>query len=240
MDKAVKVAVLDAVERKYWADDAGRTDSQKFIDLLSPLNPAAEFEVYYVTENRFPSSLEHFDAVLLTGSPASVHDGFDWIEKTADIIRQADRQDKAVVASCFGHQLVAKTYGGEVGYNENGWMIGNYKLTISRHYDWMASKISETGIFHFNQERVTALPQAAVSFASSNEYPDIAYTLGNNILSMQGHPEQPLSSMNNFLKSMERQLDQKTLSRARSQIDNGEPDSQLWGEWMMRFMTRKK
>ena len=238
MDKPIKAAVLDAVERKYWADDEGRTDSQKFIDLLSPLNPAAEFEVFYVTENQFPLSLEHYDSVLLTGSPASVHDDFDWIARTSDLIRHADRQNIPVVASCFGHQLVAKTFGGEVGYNENGWMIGNYKLTISRHYEWMPAKILETGIFHFNQERVTALPQAAVSFASSDEYPDIAYTLGNNILSMQGHPEQPLSSMNNFLNAMQHELDQDTLSRARSQIDNGEPDSQLWGEWMMRFFCR--
>jgi GMP synthase-like glutamine amidotransferase len=104
----------------------------------------------------------------------------------------------------------------------------------------MPAKISETGIFHFNQERVTALPQAAVSFATSDEYPDFAYTLGNNILSIQGHPEQPLSSMNNFLNAMQHELDQDTLSRARSQIDNGEPDSQLWGEWMMRFMIRQK
>lgn len=238
MNQSVKVAVLDSVERKYWAIDEGRTDSQKFIDLLSPLNPAAEFEVFYVTENQFPHSLEHYGAVLLTGSPASVHDDFDWIGKLSALIRRFDGLNKPLVASCFGHQLVAKTYGGKVGYNENGWMIGNYKLTISRHYEWMTSKISQTGIFHFNQERVTTLPQAAVSFASSYEYPDVAYTLGNNILSMQGHPEQPLSSMNNFLKSMEHELDEQTLSKARRQIDDGEPDSQLWGEWMMRFICR--
>ena len=240
MDKAVKVAVLDAVERKYWASDEGRTDSQKFIDLLSPLNPAAEFDVFYVTENQFPDSLKRYDCVLLTGSPASVHDDFGWIEKISALIRHADQQNKPVVASCFGHQLVAKTYGGEVGFNENGWMIGNYKLTISRHYDWMSSKRLETGLFHFNQERVTALPEAAISFASTDEYADFAYTLGNNILSIQGHPEQPLSSMNNFLTSMEHELDRQTLLRARTQIDDGEPDSQLWGEWMMRFMTGKK
>lgn len=238
MNKPIKVAVLDAVERKYWADDEGRTDSQKFIDLLSPFNPAAEFEVFYVTENQFPVSLEHYDAVLLTGSPASVHDDFDWIAKTSGLIRNADEQNKPVVASCFGHQLVAKTYGGEVGYNENGWMIGNYKLKISRHYDWMPTKVIETGIFHFNQERVTALPLAAESFASSEEYPDVAYTLGENILSIQGHPEQPLSSMNNFLKSMQNELGNESFKKAQKRIYDGKPDSPLWGEWMMRFLTR--
>ena len=53
MNKPVKIAVLDSVERKYWVSDEGRTDSQKFIDLLSPKNAAAEFDVFYVTENQF-------------------------------------------------------------------------------------------------------------------------------------------------------------------------------------------
>ena len=186
----------------------------------------------------FPTSLKHYDCVLLTGSPASVHDDFDWIAKLSDLVRHADQQNKPLVASCFGHQLVARTYGGQVGFNENGWMIGNYPLTISRHYNWMPSAVAETGLFHFNQERVTALPEAAISFASSEDYTDFAYTIGDNILCVQGHPEQPQSSMNNFLKSMEDALDQESLDKARSKINNAEPDSEIWGDWMMRFMAR--
>src|SRR5210317_699739 len=101
MNKPVKIAVLDAVERKYWASDEGRTDSQKFIDLLSPMNSLAEFDVYYVTENQFPVALEHYDCVLLTGSPASVHDDFDWIGKLSDLTRRVDDLNKPLVASCF-------------------------------------------------------------------------------------------------------------------------------------------
>ncbi len=238
MNKPVKVAILDSVERKYWVSDEGRTDSQKFIDLLSPNNASAEFDVFYVTENQFPASLKHYDCVLLTGSPASVHHDFDWIGNLSSLIQQADQQNKPVVASCFGHQLVAKTYGGKVGFNENGWMIGNYKLTISRCYDWMPSAVSETGLYHFNQERVTALPEAAISFASSEDYADFAYTIGDNILCVQGHPEQPQRSMNNFLSSMEDIFDQEALSKARSKINDTQPDSDIWGDWMMRFMTR--
>ena len=54
----------------------------------------------------------------------------------------------------LGHQLVAKTFGGAVGKSEKGWMIGNYKLAISNTFDWMQPTASETGIFHFNKERV--------------------------------------------------------------------------------------
>ena len=61
VSKTINIAVLDAVQRKYWADDEGHTDSQKFIDLLSPINPAASFDVFYVTENEFPDSIDGYD-----------------------------------------------------------------------------------------------------------------------------------------------------------------------------------
>ena len=80
VNKAIKIAVLDAVQREYWADDEGHTDSQKFIDLLSPFNPAASFDVFYVSEDEFPDSIDQYHGILVTGSPASVHDDYDWIQ----------------------------------------------------------------------------------------------------------------------------------------------------------------
>ncbi len=238
MNKPFKIAVLDAVERKYWASDEGRADSQKFIDLLAPVNPSASFDVYYVTENEFPQSLDLYDGILLTGSPASVHDNCDWISRLSDLIRQAGDENKRMVGSCFGHQLIAKTFGGQVAHNEAGWMIGNYRLSISRHFEWMGKTPAETGLYHFNQERVTRLPEAAMSFADSEEYPNFAYTLGDNFFSVQGHPEQPLRAMNNFLDAMVQSMDDAAIERARFKINDGIPDSNVWGEWMMDFWVR--
>ncbi len=238
MDKVIKIAVLDAVERKYWASDEGRTDSQKFIDLLAPLNPSASFEVFYVTENEFPQSLDQYDGILLTGSPASVHDDYDWIAQLSDLIRQADHENKRTVGSCFGHQLIAKTFGGQVAHNEGGWMIGNYRLSISRHFEWMGKTPEETGLYHFNQERVSRLPEAAASFADSEEYANFGYTLGDNFFSVQGHPEQPLRAMNNFLDATLHEMDDAAIEKARFKINDGRPDSKLWAEWMMGFWVR--
>jgi len=236
MSKAINIAILDAVQRKYWADDEGHTDSQKFIDLLSPINPAASFDVFYVTENDFPDSINGYDGILVTGSPSSVHDDDDWIKRLSVLIKQADEKNKRILASCFGHQLVAKTFGGEIGYNEGGWMIGHYPLAISHHYEWMGEATPQTGLYHFNQERVTRLPPTAQSFAASEDYPDFAYTLGDNIFCFQGHPEQPRRAMNNFLAATVDQMEQPAINKARAKIDDGVPDSQLWGEWMMRFL----
>jgi len=235
-NKAVRIAVLDSVPKSYWDDDLGITDAQKFVDLLSPENPQAILDSYYVSEYEFPNSLNDYDAYMVAGSPHSVHDDLDWISQLSQLILDANHLGKRIVASCFGHQLVAKIFGGEVGSNEDGWAIGNYALNITQQYDWMQPTASNTGLYHFNKERVTKLPDNAISFANTASYPYYAYTLGENILSLQGHPEQPKRAMNNFLAATP-DITEEELMKATIFIDNGEPDSDIWAQWMMRFMV---
>jgi len=234
MSRAVRIAILDAVPENYWADDRGITDAQKFITLLQPQNPSARLDCFFVSKNHFPPSLEDYDAILVTGSPCSVHDDHDWIERLGGLIRHAVDLDKRVVGSCFGHQLVARTFGGEVGHNENGWLIGNFDVHISEPHDWMRPAVRITGMFHFNQERVTRLPDSARPFAHTDEYRDYGYTIGDNVMCFQGHPEQSQLSMTNFLRATD-SLTEEQRAKAAKHIENGEPDGQVWAEWMMRF-----
>ncbi len=234
MADQIRIAIMDAVPGIYWKDDEGISDSKKFYDLLAPLNSAAKIDTFIATIGDLPASLDDYDAFLITGSPSSVHDDDEWIIKLSELVIAADSKNKRIIGSCFGHQLIAKTFGGSVGHNEQGWMIGNYQLDITREYDWMQPPAHSTGLYHFNQERVTQLPQAAVSFVDSENYPDFGFTLGDNIMCLQGHPEQPLRAMNNFLNCMT-SISEPERKRAREKIDDGIPDSNLWAQWMMRF-----
>jgi len=236
-NKAVRIAVLDSVPKSYWDDDLGITDAQKFVDLLSPENPQAVLDSFYVSEYELPNSLDDYDAYLITGSPLSVHDDIDWMNQLSQLILDANHLNKRIVASCFGHQLVAKIFGGEVGKNEDGWAIGNYVLNITQQYDWMQPLANNIGLYHFNQERVTKLPENAQSFANTDSYPHYAYTLGDNIMSFQGHPEQPKRAMNNFLSATLDKLSEEERVKATIFIDNDETDAGIWAQWMMRFMV---
>ena len=230
----VKIAILDSVPEVYWKDDHGITDAQKFIDLLQPLNNAASFDVYFTSRDEFPRRVADYDAILVTGSPCSVHDQHHWIACLMDLLRDANQRGLRIIGSCFGHQLVARTFGGEVGHNENGWVIGNYPVHIDGQYDWMQPLARSTGLFHFNQERVTRLPPGAIAYARTDEYDDYGYVLGDNILCFQGHPEQPHRAMVNFLNTTD-SLSPEERARAERYIAAGEPDAHIWGEWIMRF-----
>jgi GMP synthase-like glutamine amidotransferase len=236
LNQPVRVAILDAVPEKYWADDLGITDSQKFVDLLQPLNAGARFDVFYVSRDEFPQRLDEYDAILVTGSPCSVHDEHDWIARLMELVRHANERRKRIIGSCFGHQLIARAFGGEVGHNENGWAIGNIEVHIDGEFDWMQPRASSTGLYHFNQERVTRLPQGAIAYARTDDYDDYGYTLGDNIFCFQGHPEQPHRAMVNFLNTTDN-LSSEERSRAEHYIATGTPDAHIWGEWMMRFLT---
>lgn len=237
LKQPITIAILDAVPESYWADDGGITDAQKFVDLLQPFDRDAKFEIFYASRGEFPANLDNYTGLLLTGSPCSVHDNQDWIARLVKLVQKADRKRLRIIGSCFGHQLLARAFGGEVGFNEQGWMIGNYRVHIGGDYDWMQPRSKTTGLYHFNQERVTRLPESAIAFAQTDEYDAFAMTIGEHIMSFQGHPEQPRRAMFNFLAAMD-SLNESQRTRAENQIEAGIPDAQVWGEWMMRFYSR--
>lgn len=232
----MKIAILDALPKRYWDDDNGYTDGEKFRDMLAPVLPEASFDIFYVTENQWPADLDSYQGLITSGSSASVHDDEPWITKMKQLLNNAAERRLKIIGICFSHQLIATIFGGEVGKNGDGWMIGNYPLKITRSFAWMSEKSSHSCIHHFNEERVTRLPDTAIAFADSEPYRDFAYTIDSNILCVQGHPEQSTKSIRNWLHSMKSEMPDDDYRAAQNQVERGIPDRELWANWFADFL----
>ena len=83
----MKLGLLDTVPRSYWSTDLGITESEKFVDFLTPLMPDATLDQFFVAENEWPAKIDDYDAYLITGSPCSVNEEHEWIEKLQQFVR---------------------------------------------------------------------------------------------------------------------------------------------------------
>jgi GMP synthase-like glutamine amidotransferase len=232
----MKLGILDAVPAEYLAIDDNISDGQKFIDFLNAVGLQAELVVYNVGEDEFPASLDECDAYLITGSPVSVYDDYPWIQRLMDFVRQGHQNQKRMVGICFGHQLIAEALGGKVLEAPASWHLGLLEFEVMNPPAWMMDEAESCKIYHINKDQVVRLPEHAVKLGGSGACPNSMYIVDDHIFCIQGHPEQPLRAMNNFIVALGDEVPAQIVASARRSFDEGEPDSLRVGLWIRRFL----
>ena len=131
------------------------------------------------------------DAWIITGSPRSVYDELDWMLDMEEKIRNAQHQNKAVFGICFGHQIIAKSFGGRVALNSNGWELGAYPIELTER--GLKSRLfsgfnNHAIVYQSHGDCVTVLPENAVELALNNKG-NQAFKIYGNMYGVQFHPE---------------------------------------------------
>jgi hypothetical protein len=62
------------------------------------------------------------------------------------------------------------------------------------------------------------------------------FTVGQHVLCIQGHPEQPLRAMLNFIEELGDAVPADIRASAQVSFERGEPDRLIVGEWIRRFL----
>jgi GMP synthase-like glutamine amidotransferase len=93
--------------------------------LSPPLSPSDLHITTYdvVTAQEYPN-LNEIDAVLMTGSKHNSFDNDPWIVKLVNFCKEVLEQRKVrLIGVCFGHQILGRALGSEVGRSDKGWEI---------------------------------------------------------------------------------------------------------------------
>ncbi|MEQ8934607.1 MAG: type 1 glutamine amidotransferase, partial [Amphiplicatus sp.] len=91
-----------------------------FERLLSPFTDRFSFSTTAAHKGAAMPKLSEFDVLLITGSPAGVYEDHAWIAPLEDLIRASAAAGKKQVGICFGHQIMAQAFGGEVQKSDRG------------------------------------------------------------------------------------------------------------------------
>ena len=197
-------------------------DGEKFRRLLTPLRPDWEFITIPVKDGVFPETAASFDGYIITGSPVSVNDGHDWIERLFILIRELEAKRIPTFGACFGHQAMAMALGGSVEKSGKGWGIGAVETGFGEFAPWMEPRRSKMTLFAAHQDQVTSLPAGAVLLGGSAFCPIGSFRIGNHVFTTEYHPEMTADFVSALLEEMEPSLDARTLASGRRSAGHAE------------------
>ncbi len=157
-----------------------------FRDLLGP--HGIDLEALDARAGRLTPEPDRFDGYLLTGSASSVYEDEQWIRDTEGFVRAVVEAGVPLAGVCFGHQLIAQALGGRVEKAAPGWGAGVHTYRVEAPIDGTI----EGGTMRLqamHQDQVLDPPEGAVVWATSEHCPIAGYTVGDQVWTVQAHPE---------------------------------------------------
>jgi GMP synthase-like glutamine amidotransferase len=188
--KTKRFAVLQAGRANPNARERLGDPGEMFISLLS--EPGEVWDVYDVEHGVFPEDVSRYDGFVITGSRHSVYEDLPWIKRLLELVREIHGQGIRLVGVCFGHQAIAMALGGKAELNPKGWDMGIVELSLTEAAKGLSSfrhVPNPATVLVSHMDAVTRLPEKARHLASSVRTEYEMFTLGDSVLSLQGHPE---------------------------------------------------
>lgn len=160
-----------------------------FRQLFERQSITAQFDVFNVVEGCYPEADQAYDAYLITGSKADSFGTDGWILTLREYLLSRYQNGDRLIGICFGHQLLALMLGGKTERAAQGWGIGVNRYQLLEQPEWMSPALESLDMLVFHQDQVTELPDNATLLASSAFCPNAAYSIGDQVLCFQAHPE---------------------------------------------------
>jgi GMP synthase-like glutamine amidotransferase len=170
-----------------------------------------ELEVLMATDDWEVPELDEVAFVASLGSPDhSYDDDLPWLARELDVLAAAHASDTPVYGICFGSQSLARSLGAETRLAEER-EVGWYGLTLG------AGLQLPVGPWFFWHEDCFDVPTGAELLGSTPRGPALFRT--EKDWGVQFHPEIHLESLESWLLSNGRDLDEVTQARMRRNLE---------------------
>ncbi|WP_257460704.1 glutamine amidotransferase [Archangium lipolyticum] len=186
-----------------------------FVESLAP--GGCRFDILHVHRGaRLPDSAAGYDAVMMTGSPASVTQPEPWMERAAEFMLGAAAHGVPVLGVCFGHQLLAHAHGARVVRNHHGREIGTVEVSLSEEgrQDPLFDGLPERFVVQATHEDIVEqAPTGANVLAGNANTPVQALAFGPLIRGVQFHPEVHPAAMRALILARAEKLEVEARAR---------------------------
>jgi GMP synthase-like glutamine amidotransferase len=210
-----------------------------FIPFLRTADSTTSFGVYKAHRDELPIRADECDAWLVTGSPKSVYHRDAWQGRLSAFLREATRH-RPVIGICFGHQLLHDVLGGAVEKSTAGWATGVQSYELREIPSWAPrdeSLPARAGLrlIALHEDQVVRPAKATRVIAGNDSCPLGITTIGDNVLTIQAHPEMTRSLARDLYKELRAQqgdaLTERALESLTTTIDDG-----IAARWILGFV----
>jgi len=151
-------------------------------------------------DNYFLPSRDKDAALIILGGPMNIYetDKYPFLNDSRKLINDFINSGNKVFGICLGAQLISDVLGAKVQRNDHR-EIGWWEVQV-RNTGLFADFSPLSTLFHWHED-VFELPEGALLWASTGISSHQAYTLGENVLAVQFHPEVDEALIETFLNN---------------------------------------